>query len=217
MNAGNATRGRREIPVGESAEGFVSGAGVTLSPTAWTRLRDLCLRGVCRFPDDEETSALVEAGLVKRTADGIRVLAVGIETHARASRLPEGSGARQAVEDAYQRFLPLDLELKRAITDWQLRGYSGSSHLDAEGWAIIDRVRRIHDRLSPILRRLATAVARLGDYRTRLAEALHHVEEHGEYAYLSGLTVDSYHTLWWHLHQELLWALGISRSEDPNQ
>jgi|SRR5581483_3594873 len=189
----------------------------TLSPTAWDRLHELCLRGLWPLPDDDDTLVLVEAGFAEQTADGFRVLGPGIETHAGAVRLPEGSDPRLAVQEAYERFLALDIEVKRAVTDWQLGGYAGASHLDAEGWAIVDRVQRVQDRVSPILRRLTPDLPRLAEYRTRLAQALRKLESDGELAYLSGLTVDSYHTLWWHLHQELLWTLGISRSDDPNQ
>jgi hypothetical protein len=31
------------------------------------------------------------------------------------------------------------------------------------------------------------------------------------------LTFDSYHTVWWQLHEDLLAALGIDRRDDPNQ
>jgi len=27
---------------------------------------------------------------------------------------------------------------------------------------------------------------------------------------------DSYHTVWWHFHEDLLTALAIARREDPN-
>jgi hypothetical protein len=197
-----------------AGDGRVDG---TLSPTAWGRLHELCLRGLWLFPDDDDTRALVEAGFAERTADGLRVLAAGIETYAGAARLPEGSDTRSAVQEAYERFLAFDVEVKRAVTDWQLGGYASASHLDADGWAIVDRVQRIHDRVSPVLRSLHTALPRVAEYRARLAQALRRLEADGELAYLSGLTVDSYHTLWWHLHQELLWALGIDRSDDPNQ
>jgi hypothetical protein len=41
--------------------------------------------------------------------------------------------------------------------------------------------------------------------------------EEGDAKWFSGVTCDSYHTVWWHLHEDLLIALGIARSEDPNQ
>jgi hypothetical protein len=195
-------------------------AGTTqfaLSSIAWGRLHEVCLRGVCALATDDDTTVLVDAGFVTLTSDGARPSATGLEAHASAIRLADGSAERQATDRAYQRFLAFDREVKRAVTDWQLRGAAHKTHLDAEEWAIVDRVRSIHDRVAPVLRELETAVPQFDGYRARLGAALRKIEDDGEYGFLSGITVDSYHTLWWHLHEELLWALGIKRSADPNQ
>jgi hypothetical protein len=38
--------------------------------------------------------------------------------------------------------------------------------------------------------------------------------DEGDNAWLASPLIDSYHTVWMHLHQELLLTIGMSRQED---
>jgi pyruvate,orthophosphate dikinase len=71
--------------------------------------------------------------------------------------------------------------------------------------------------LGPHGRVLASALAddldRLGGYPDRLAHAHDRVVA-GDHAWLTRPTVDSYHTVWFELHEDLLATLGRSRSDE---
>ena len=91
-----------------------------------------------------------------------------------------------------------------------------SEGFSAEDWKLIDRLIGVHEKAAAALSALGRAVPRFAGYRPRLRHALQQLED-GDPKWFSGLTCDSYHTVWWHLHEDLLIALGISRSDDPNQ
>jgi hypothetical protein len=50
-------------------------------------------------------------------------------------------------------------------------------------------------------------------YRPRLTEALEKLDD-GDDSWLASPLIDSYHTVWMHLHQELLLTIGMTRKED---
>jgi hypothetical protein len=76
-----------------------------------------------------------------------------------------------------------------------------------------DRLDDIHDATTPILDRLAAVLPGIGEYGPRLQAALDRLDS-GENSWLASPLMDSYHTVWMHLHQELLMTLGMTRKED---
>jgi hypothetical protein len=56
-------------------------------------------------------------------------------------------------------------------------------------------------------------VPRFGDYRSRLRAARTRVED-GDAAWLTSPRIDSYHTVWMQLHEDLLLALGRDRAAE---
>jgi pyruvate,orthophosphate dikinase len=187
-----------------------------LTDDAWARLHEVRLRGMSQLPEDEQTAALVDAGLVVRRGANTVITAEGRAVHADWARLEAGTEAEGVARSAYQRFAEFDHELKRLTTAWQLAAPSQGNGHTFEQWKLIDRLTTLDERVAPVLRRLGAAVPRLASYRSRLQDALTRLEE-GDRHWFSGITCDSYHTVWWQLHEELLLALGIPRSEDPNQ
>ena len=53
----------------------------------------------------------------------------------------------------------------------------------------------------------------MGVYRPRLQEALDKFDD-GDAQWLASPLIDSYHTVWMHLHQHLILMLGLTRAED---
>jgi hypothetical protein len=186
-----------------------------LDDGAWLALREVCLRGMCAV-EPPAAATLIDAGLARETARGLAATAEGRAALEQWARLPDGSDAHAIATQTYAAFLPVDRELKQIATDWQARGAAKKAALDHEDWKIVDRLTALDEKAGPFLRRLGDAVPRFAAYRPRLRDACKRIEA-GEHEYLTGLLVDSYHTVWWHLHQDLLWALGIDRSDDPNQ
>ncbi len=131
----------------------------------------------------------------------------------------DAAGARMAVEGAYHRFLTLNPELLATFTAWQLRDADGvavpNDHADPDyDGAVVRRLVDLDARARPVVADLAAVLPRFGAYRARLHHALRRVVA-GEGDWLTRPLIDSYHTVWFELHQDLLDTLGIERgSED---
>jgi hypothetical protein len=64
----------------------------------------------------------------------------------------------------------------------------------------------------PIVDAAAAQLARLNTYAAKLAAALGKVKA-GDTAWLTRPLIDSYHTVWFELHEELIVAVGLTREE----
>lgn len=129
------------------------------------------------------------------------------------------AGARTAVESAYHRFLPINAELLTTCTAWQLRDDAGgepvaNDHADADyDTAVVRRLVDLDARSRPVLADLAAVLARFGAYRPRLDHAVQRVVA-GESDWFTRPLIDSYHTVWFELHQDLLDTLGVERGSE---
>jgi len=189
-----------------------------ISQSAMFRLlHEVRLRGVVEIEETEVVTVLIGEGFVVQSARGIRITAVGRETHATWALLPVGDEGEQIARRAYERFLPLNRELLRVCNDWQVRpGGVPNDHRDARyDWSVIDRLHTLDERVAPVVSRLGRAVERFADYRPRLRVALARVDE-GETEWLNSPRFDSYHTVWMQLHEDLLLAIGGDRSAEPD-
>ena len=172
------------------------------------------------------SAADVEAELARLEATG-RVVAVAerwtLSPLARLALQSDYSRVYADVRDdaafasANDRFEIINLELKALITDWQTVPVGGTrianDHRDDDYDArIVDRLGRLHDRAEPVLTALSRGVAGLAYYQAGLATALDRVEA-GDGAWVSDATIESYHTLWFELHEELIRILGGARHD----
>jgi hypothetical protein len=186
---------------------------VELDEAAWALLHELRLRGTLDDVDDGAVEVLVTHGYAVRKRTLVAITADGRHRHAGWARCDPGSPAEATLRIAYERFLPLNGELLRLCHDWQVRtGDVVNDHLDAEyDWAVIDRLRVLHERSSPVTRSMATTIARFGTHRERLRAAVRQVAA-GETEWFTSPRIDSYHTVWMQLHEDLLLALGLDRA-----
>lgn len=190
---------------------------VNLAEQAWQRLHEVRLRGMVQVPEDEHTAALAEAGLIAWRGTSTLITPAGRTAHAEWARIPPGSEKEALVQRAYEQFLLVDWELKRLTTAWQMASVDARSDgYSTEGWKLIDQLIALDKKVAPLVLRLGETMPRLAPYPDRLKDALQRLEQ-GERQWWCGVACDSYHQVWWQLHEELLIALGISRSEDPNQ
>jgi hypothetical protein len=128
------------------------------------------------------------------------------------------AGARDTVKGAYERFLSINQEMLGVCTSWQLRDTDGSQtindHTDAAyDKTVIDRLIGIHDRVRPVTVDLRDAMARFGGYGNRLRDSLEKVVA-GDHEWFTKPVIDSYHTVWFELHEDLLSTLGIERASE---
>jgi hypothetical protein len=189
---------------------------VDLDDATLTLLHELRIRGMFEAGTTSASDTLVAAGYAVRKRTFLAVTATGREVHAAWARCACGSPDEATLRVAYERFLPLNQELLRVCHDWQVNATGApNAHDDSEyDWAIIDRLGALHERTSPVTRSMTRVVARFAPYRTRLHAALHRVE-HGETEWFTSPRLDSYHTVWMQLHEDLLLALGLDRASEP--
>jgi hypothetical protein len=125
--------------------------------------------------------------------------------------------ADPAFRTAYEGFERVNPDLKQLITDWQTMDFHGekraNDHSDPDYDArILDRLGTLHERSEPVFAGLARGLPRLRIYFDKLEEALEKAED-GDNAWVSDIHRESYHTVWFELHEELLRIMGTEREE----
>jgi hypothetical protein len=185
---------------------------VALAADAYPLLHELRLRGKMPVPVGPEVDVLCADGLARRKGDVLVLTPDGRAAHAQWARLAPASEEEAAARRAYEQFLPLNAELLRVVTDWQVRpGNVPNDHRDARyDWGVLDRLTALDERTGPVVRRLGRVVDRFAGYRPRLRDALRRATD-GETEWLASPAIDSYHTVWMRLHEDLLLALGLER------
>lgn len=168
----------------------------------------------------------VQSGLEAAVGEGLAMGAKGAfmltpkGQQALAAEYPAQFAAHRAdaaLSAGYERFEGINTELKQLITDWQTMTVAGETvpndHSDADyDNRIIDRLGELHERAAPMLAGLAAKLPRLKRYAERLAHALDKAES-GEIAFVSGAKIDSYHTVWFELHEDLIRVLDRKRDD----
>lgn len=192
----------------------------TANPTALPgpvrdALVELVIRGMHRGAPSAGQAELVERGLA--LAKGPLLMPSGDAAALAGSlvRMPAGTEAERRVRRLLEVFLPLNWRLRELCTAWQCRPDGAVNDHTDPGYdaGVRDRLDDIHEAIVPVLDRLAVELPSFGAYETRFAAALDRLDA-GENAWLASPLIDSYHTVWMHLHQELLMSLGITRKED---
>jgi hypothetical protein len=175
-------------------------------------------------PEDE-----VEAALDAAVAAGRAIGAKGTFMATPAGRewlderYPEAFAdfrADPAATAAYEKFERINRELLQLFTDWQMVPGPGGERMandhtdESYDHGIVDRLGALHERAEKVLARFAELDPRLGVYEQRLADAYAKVLA-GDHDFVSGVRIDSYHTVWFELHEDLLRMLGRVREDAP--
>jgi DNA-binding MarR family transcriptional regulator len=103
----------------------------------------------------------------------------------------------------YAAFARHDRRLKELLTGWQLNGRPAGA---------VVQLAIFHDEFKPVLERAIDMAARLQPFPARFDTALRSAEA-GDDRYLLHPAVDSYHTIWFELHEELLHLSGRTRTD----
>lgn len=139
------------------------------------------------------------------------------ELDARLAAELDASGGRDQVDAAYRRFLALNPELLEACTDFQVRGEAVNDHADAGYDAtVIGRLADLHERSRPLCDDLAKVLDRFGGYGDRFDAALARIRA-GQHEWFTKPLIDSYHTVWFELHEDLLATLGVDRADEHRE
>jgi hypothetical protein len=142
-----------------------------------------------------ESGLLIESTTLRISPSG-RVRLDELLTEERAGIDPS------ALATAYNDFHSVNTDFKALVTDWQLN----------RDPAALARMDGVHERVLPIIAAAAAQLPRLDAYRAKLLAALEKIKA-GDTAWLTRPLVDSYHTVWFELHEELILASGLTREQ----
>lgn len=145
------------------------------------------------------------------TPDGEKTLRAAYEERFAHHRASLAFGA------ACDRFEEVNRTVKSLVTQWQTRSLGGRSvpndHSDeAYDERILEHLAEAHRQAEAVLRDLEKEAPRFARYRDRLGAALE-LAQAGDPDWVSGVRCDSYHTVWFELHEDLLRILDREREE----
>jgi hypothetical protein len=128
------------------------------------------------------------------------------------------AGVRDSVAAAHTSFVPMNTRLLELITKWQIKPVPGDpmARNDHTDWRwdedILKSLAGLSRKLRPIGDQLADGLTRFSGYPDRLDVALARVAR-GERKYVDEPRIDSFHTIWFELHEDLLGTLGLERGD----
>ncbi len=159
-------------------------------------------------------AVLFDQGLCSDPARPLRLTPGGRERLQRLLATERGRLDPSAIRSLYDEFLPLNTAIKRIMTAWQvkqdgLRNDHGDAGYDAQ---VLEDLARTHAQSKGLMQRLAALAPRLAHYGMRLERAPARVAA-GDHSHVAGVLADSYHTVWFELHEELIGLLGLTRAE----
>jgi hypothetical protein len=104
---------------------------------------------------------------------------------------------------------------KELVTTWQLQvGVAGDVRDRDAGEHLVQRLRvEVHTAVTGLIGDAVEAVPRFERYEARLSSALAGLER-GDHRYMASPFVESYHTVWFELHEELIGLAGSTRAAE---
>jgi pyruvate,orthophosphate dikinase len=157
---------------------------------------------------------VVVDGLAASVAGAYRLTDTG---KGRASELVEAERTRwgAAADRALDAFLALDQQMKDTVTAWQLKAPDVvNDHADPNyDRGVLDRLAAIHGEAAAFLDANAGGSPRLATYRERLTRALDQAVN-GDGRFVASPRVDSYHGVWFELHEDLIQLAGRTREDE---
>jgi pyruvate, orthophosphate dikinase len=186
---------------------------------------DARLAAVLAIPLDAARNALdaLPPGHVSRSARGLQLTPDGkrwLQSQLAAERLRIDADRANSLYEQFtdEQFTEADTVLKRVIAGWQVREVDGrdviNDHSDADyDAAIRAMLRAVHSKAVPLIDEILALAPRLDLYRTRLARAAAAVDA-GDGTMVASPFKDSYHTVWFELHEELMHLAGRDRATE---
>ena len=168
---------------------------------------------------DDVLTALLAAGEAQQLPGGrVRLLPPAL---ARVDERFAADACRlgPTIEPLLDGFHAVNDRFKQVVTSWQMRDVDGravpNEHDDADyDAAVIARLRDdVHPAIAPIITAVADREARFSRYLDRLSAALVAIEE-GDVQMVAHPLRDSYHTVWFELHEELIRLSGRNRADE---
>lgn len=119
-----------------------------------------------------------------------------------------------ALTALYEDFDPHNTRLKELASAWQMRDGDINDHSDATyDQGVLDGVAVLHEQFAPLVDQFIALAPRLAPYGPRLDAAIAKIQA-GEHTYFLRPIIDSYHTVWFELHEDLISMLGRNRTDE---
>ena len=160
-----------------------------------------------------ELDRLAADGLVRlRETPRLTGWSLTPDGHARHAQEIAGRRTPEIVSELtplYDGFLRLNDRVKALSTSWQQLAADDR----AGRWDAIEELGEVLGEAAAILIAAAGVVPRFRSYERRLASAVEQLRA-GDERFFTGVTVDSFHTVWFECHEDLIQSLGRDRVEE---
>ncbi len=160
---------------------------------------------------------LAADGLVTTSAGAYRLTEAGVQRNDAQVASERAAWGPEAALAALDAFLVLDVTMKETVTAWQLRDAEHqvlNDHADAAyDAAVLSRLVSLHDDAAAWLSAQEAGCRRMADYRVRLGRAVEAALA-GDQRFVASPRVDSYHGIWFELHEDLIRLAGRTRADE---
>jgi pyruvate,orthophosphate dikinase len=215
----------------ESAVAAETGSAATgRLPTPDDCIRALAIKGFAQLdavadfvlsePDAVRTilDQIVAEGLAASVTGAYKLTDAGTSRSAAGLAAEQEAWGTERAATALDTFLHLDQRVKVIVTAWQLRGDPDSGvindHSDADyDREVLERLAGLHADAATWLDTHAQSHERLADYGVRLGRAVNQAVG-GDHRFVASPRVDSYHGIWFELHEDLIRLAGRTREEE---
>ena len=162
--------------------------------------------------------SLIKEGLVESSRMGMKLTEKG---KAAAAKILEDAREKVdlvALETFYLAFLPINQAYKKSVSSWQIKTVGESAepndHGDAEyDQQVLSEMFKDHGSLKLLVATHLASCPLLKDYARRLEKAYASVSA-GDYQFVTGALIDSYHTVWFEFHEALISLSGRDRATE---
>jgi pyruvate,orthophosphate dikinase len=157
-------------------------------------------------------------GLVEANDDAFRLTRGGKTRGTSVLAADQRRWGSANAEEALDAFLGMDPRVKEVVTAWQLREVGGAQaindHADAAYDAsVLERLTGVHHDAIEWMSSLSEPPPGLRVYLLRLERALASARS-GDGRFVASPRVDSYHGVWFELHEELILLAGRNRADE---
>ena len=176
-----------------------------------------CL-GVGAAPVAALLADLVAAGLAEEKKIGHRLTPDGQAVADADTAAERGQVDDEVIAAFYARFNDVNPEFKALVARWQMREVDGAvvpnDHSDtAYDRGIIAALATIDGVIRTLMTDMSATLPRMARYNHRFAAALEALKQ-GEVRYMAAPVIDSYHTVWFELHEDLIRLSGKTRRQE---
>jgi hypothetical protein len=156
-----------------------------------------------------DLAALIAQGLASETKIGVKLTPAG-----QAAAEAAWAAERIDIEADYAAFNPINAAFKALVGRWQVKDGAPNDHSDAAyNGGLLAELDGIDAQIQSLLTGLAARLPRLAQYPRRFSAALATLKS-GELKYMAAPIIDSYHTVWFELHEDLIRLAGRSRAAE---